>query len=103
MLLQRSLIIIAICLGGIGLSHSQSAPSPASSDPQELSEADPKSLDEEQQKKIQQQAQELKKEALEKAEAQNKEQVSKTKPPKEVFKPTEEISEDSPVPFPVDI
>ncbi len=25
------------------------------------------------------------------------------KPPREVFKPTEEISEDSPVPFPVDI
>lgn len=29
--------------------------------------------------------------------------VSKAKPPKKVFKPTEEISEDSPVPFPVDI
>ncbi len=29
--------------------------------------------------------------------------VSKNKPPKEVFNPTEEISEDSPVPFPVDI
>lgn len=29
--------------------------------------------------------------------------VSKAKPTKKVFKPTEEISEDSPVPFPVDI
>ena len=28
---------------------------------------------------------------------------SNTKPPKKVFKPTEEISEDRPVPFPVDI
>jgi hypothetical protein len=28
---------------------------------------------------------------------------SKTKPPKKTFKPSEEISEDSPVPFPVDI
>ena len=32
-----------------------------------------------------------------------KEQTSKAKASKEVFKPTEEISEDSPVPFPIDI
>ncbi len=32
-----------------------------------------------------------------------KKPASKPKPPRKVFNPTEEISEDSPVPFPVDI
>ncbi len=36
-------------------------------------------------------------------ERQEAEELSKTKAPRGVFKPTEEISEDSPVPFPVDI
>ena len=36
-------------------------------------------------------------------EKKKKQEAGKSKPPKEVFKPTEEISEDLPVPFPVDI
>lgn len=62
------------------------------------SEAIDPNLSAEEKKKIEdfqkQQAEALKKEAAKK---------SNTKPPKKVFKPTEEISEDRPVPFPVDI
>jgi len=88
MLLKRSFILIALCLLVISHVHAQQdASSPAANENAE---------------------EELQKEALEKVEAekikaeQNK-TVSKAKPPEEVFKPTEEISEDSPVPFPVDI
>lgn len=36
-------------------------------------------------------------------DASKKPPVSKAKPPKKIFTPSEEISEDSPAPFPVDI
>jgi len=38
-----------------------------------------------------------------KAKANDELEKSNRKPPKKVFKPTEEISEDLPVPFPIDI
>lgn len=52
------------------------------------------------------QAEEAKKrqaDELEKQRKQQQQEPGKTKEPKKVFKPTEEISEDRPVPFPVDI
>lgn len=42
-------------------------------------------------------------EQQEKKAQENKKEDGKPKPPKDVFKPSEEISEDLPVPFPVDI
>ena len=87
MLLKRSFILIALYLVVMGSVHAQQdANSPAANENAE---------------------EELQKEALEKAEAEKiKAEQNKTvsnKPPEEVFKPSEEISEDSPVPFPVDI
>jgi len=43
------------------------------------------------------------KKEMPKAKAKDELEKSNRKPPKKVFKPTEEISEDLPVPFPVDI
>jgi len=75
--------------------YAQQSPAPDPANEKELSEEERKKVEE--------------KEALEKNKPQpnsqtaKNEDASKTKPPKKVFKPTEEISEDSPVPFPVDI
>ena len=101
MLLKRPLILMSIVLtslaqGGLIVSHAQEASTDDSTVSQTTDENDAEPLTEEAQKK----AQELKQKAEKK---RKEEQVSKAKPPKEVFKPTEEISEDSPVPFPVDI
>ncbi len=46
---------------------------------------------------------EKKRQQAEAREQQQEQERSKPKSPKKVFKPTEEISEDLPVPFPVDI
>jgi len=92
MLLKRVLISIAIFSAVESVSYAQQAPTADSTAPKELSEEERKK------------AEALEEEAREKAKQQReKEEASKTKAPKKVFKPTEEISEDSPVPFPVDI
>jgi hypothetical protein len=79
-----------------------SAEAPSTESAQEL-------LSEEEQKKAQElDAAEIAKQAKQKAEQEKAEQKKqlesrKAKSPKGVFKPTEEISEDSPVSFPIDI
>lgn len=106
MLLKRSLMLLVITLVGLGFSYAQEVPTDASTQQKPLTDEEQKAQVLEQkaleQEKLEQEK--LEKEAQKKAEqAKLKEVASKAKPPKEVFKPTEEISEDSPVPFPVDI
>lgn len=101
MLLKRSLMLLVITLVGLGFSYAQEVPTDASTQQKPLTDEEQKAQVLEQ-KALEQEK--LEKEAQKKAEqAKLKEVASKAKPPKEVFKPTEEISEDSPVPFPVDI
>jgi hypothetical protein len=112
MLMTRNLIFSLIFCCSLSVAHSQDAATDNSrvgqsgeQSQQETQDSvktvnadgDAKQLSEqkkqlEQQKKLEEQEQQKKKAA-----------ANKSKPPKAVFKPTEEISEDSPVPFPVDI
>ena len=77
----------------------------ATADAQELSEEEARAKSIADLEKLKQANDEKKRKAeQEKLEKQQQEQQSsKPKEPRKVFKPTEEISEDSPVPFPVDI
>ena len=74
-------------------------------DAQELSEEEARAKSIADLEKLKQEIDEKKRKAeQEKLEKQQQEQQSsKPKEPRKVFKPTEEISEDSPVPFPVDL
>ncbi len=86
------LLLLFLAMSG---AQAQQAPAPDPANDIELSEEERKKAEDE--------------DAIEKGKQQpdsqtaKNEDASKTTPPKKVFKPTEEISEDSPVPFPVDI
>jgi hypothetical protein len=101
MRMTAKLILILIICGHFGVAHSQEEvldgsvlDQPSAEETQEKAQGSEQTAlpgrDSQSQKESQK-------------EPQKEQEVSKTKPPKEVFKPTEEISEDLPVPFPVDI
>jgi hypothetical protein len=103
--MTAKLILILIICGHFGVAHSQEEvldgsvlDQPSAEETQEKAQDSQQTAlpgrDSQSQKEPQKESQK---------EPQKEQEVSKTKPPKEVFKPTEEISEDLPVPFPVDI
>jgi hypothetical protein len=100
MRLKHNLILLLVCCSSVSIVYSQDsttdqASSVAAQEPsrtatqREADEGDPNDQSESQ--------------AEQEVPQPKQQKESKTKPPKQVFKPTEEISEDSPVPFPVDI
>jgi hypothetical protein len=97
MLSTRSLILFLVCYGYLSVADSQDdAIDNATAEQQDSQKVEDRALDSDQK--------EPQDDGSDKSEEQQKtKEVVKKKPPKQVFKPTEEISEDKPVPFPVDI
>lgn len=99
MLIKRDVMLLVMVLAGLALAYPIIGYSQDSAAPDPTAAGEPKS-DQNAEDLKQKEAQEALKEA---EEQRKKEEASKAKQPRKVFKPTEEISEDTPVPFPVDI
>jgi len=95
MLVNRLLMLILVCLASVNISYAQQTPEANSDEQRQTQDQEKERLEKEAAEKAAQ-----KKAAEQQAK---KEETRKPKTPRKVFKPTEEISEDSPVPFPVDI
>lgn len=113
-MINRRLLLIAVLIGlfsALDLAAQEQPSSSASSSEvseQELSEDEKraaaiKQLEQQKQAALEKKAEREKQAEQKKKQEQENKDSGKPSQPKKVFKPTEEISEDLPVPFPVDI